>query len=343
MQNKQPIPVLHVSMVSTIMDMLTDLGAPLRPGLVAARMPTAILDEPGGYVPFNRACVWIDRAAHAQGIDNVGLMATLRAGSSAFAPAVLRPIQNSATLYSAMHKWRELVQNESSHAFIWLEENSHGLHLRFDSTFSQDMPGQSDWIWLALALHLAVARLFLGDKWQPQNMLVPHYGTGRETAQQLLPGTRLMTNPTVTGITIPRPLLSAQRKQPSTDTAGTEKGSNLPRPPATLEESLTELIMAYLADGPPRLEEAVEVSGMKLRTFQRRLAAQGLSYRQLVSNVRFRQAITLLEAPDFARPRGLEAARLQQPVPLQQGLPEYRRHEPGPVPEPGTEAPVLAE
>jgi len=297
--NNQFIPMLHGSMVSTIMDMLADLGAPVIPGLVAARLPKAIADERSGYVPFNRACVWIDREARAQGIDNVGLRAALKAGSSAFAPGVLRPILNSATLYGALHTWAELVRSESSHTSIWLDDSSEDLHLRFNSTFSQDVPGQSDWIWLASVLHLTVVRLFLGDQWLPEKMLVPFYGTGLKTAQELFPTTRLVPHATVTGITIPRALLCAGPKPPSADTAETEMGPDLPRPPATLEESLTDLITSYLPDGVPRVEEAAEISGMTLRTFQRRLAARSLNYKQLVSNVRFEQARTLLEQPDL--------------------------------------------
>jgi AraC-like DNA-binding protein len=94
-------------------------------------------------------------------------------------------------------------------------------------------------------------------------------------------------------------LLSARQKPASADTAGTESGPNLPRPPATPEESLTDLITSYLPDGVPRVEEAAEISGMTVRTFQRRLAARSLNGKSLASNVHFERARTQLEQPDL--------------------------------------------
>jgi len=310
MQANQSIPMIHMSAVSAPMDMLDALGVPLAPGLVAANMPTRIVDERDGYVPFRAACTWFDRAGRDQGIDNFGLRSALSAGPAMLADSLRDTLVAAPTLYKGICTWADLIHRESSHAAIWVDDSGEDLRLRFSSTFAQDVPGQSDWIWFACALHMTVARLFLGPDWTPAEITVPMHGGGLDVAQELLPDTRLRRDPKLTGLTIPRELLSAA---PLAVAGATASGGALPTPPDTLESSLAELVRLYLPDGVPRIEAAAEAAGMSVRTLQRRLAGQSLSYDQLVSKLRFEQARLLLQQrelkiSDIARQLGYRHA-----------------------------------
>lgn len=272
--------------------MLEELGVPLRQGLLAAKMPSRIVEERDGYVPFIAACTWVDGEARRQGIDNFGLRSALRAGPAMLTKSLRDTLTASATLYQGICTWAHLVRRESSHASIWLDDTGEDLRLCFSSTFAQDVPGQSDWIWAASALHMTVARLFLGPTWRPTEMVVPMHGGGLDVARELLPDTRLITDPTVTGLTLPRELLSTK---PIVAMPNKGAALSLPIPPASLEASLIELVRLYLPDGPPHIEEAAEVAGLSVRSLQRRLAARGVNYKQLVSNQRFEQARQMLD------------------------------------------------
>lgn len=295
MQTDQSIPVIHMSVVSPMMDMLDELGAPLAPGLTAAHMPSRIIEERDGYVPFKAACTWANREARNQGIDNIGLRAEARAGTGTLHPGLMDTITASPTLYKAICTWADLIHRESSHCAIWVDDNGDDLRLRFSSTFAQDVPGQADWIWFATAMHTTVVKLFLGPGWCPPEMVVPEHGRGQEVARKLFPGTRLITHPEITGITIPRDVLSARPLATNRGAGRQQAPVALPSPPVNLEESLAELVRLYLPDGPPGIAAAAEAAGVGVRTLQRRLAARSLSYEQLVSNLRFEQARLLLE------------------------------------------------
>ena len=69
------------------------------------------------------------------------------------------------------------------------------------------------------------------------------------------------------------------------------------QPPALLLEEISATILDSLGHGYPHLYQVAKKVGIKQRTLQRRLAAAGTSYTQLVSELRFELAAKLLEDP----------------------------------------------
>ena len=51
----------------------------------------------------------------------------------------------------------------------------------------------------------------------------------------------------------------------------------------------------YLSEGRSELEHAAEILGCSKRSLQRRLAAAGVTYRELVSRLRFETAVDMLK------------------------------------------------
>lgn len=62
-------------------------------------------------------------------------------------------------------------------------------------------------------------------------------------------------------------------------------------------EMVSATILDSLGHGYPRLDQVAEKVSIKPRTLQRRLAAAGTSYTQLVNELRFEFAAKLLENP----------------------------------------------
>lgn len=296
MNKDTSIPMLHMSAMATMVDLLKTVGVPLTPGLQAAHLPTRVVEENDGYVPFRAACTWAGREARNQGIDNLGLRAVLHDGAAAVPGALRDRILSAPTLYLGICRWASMIHRESSHAACWVDDSGRDLQLRFSSTFAQDVSGQSDWIWFATMLHLTVVRLFLGSDWCPKEIVAPYYGSGLETAKALMPDTRFIQDPKITGLTIPRELLSAR---PLTTATATPSIADLPAPPDSLEASLAEFLRLHLSDDPPRIEGVAEATGFSVRTLQRRLVEKNLSYGQLVSRLRFEQARDLLGRTDM--------------------------------------------
>ena len=63
--------------------------------------------------------------------------------------------------------------------------------------------------------------------------------------------------------------------------------------------SLKSILRAYLPDGYPKIELAAEIAGLSVRTLQRRLAQQGLSYSTLIKHLRYEAASQLLKDSDI--------------------------------------------
>jgi AraC-like DNA-binding protein len=68
-------------------------------------------------------------------------------------------------------------------------------------------------------------------------------------------------------------------------------------PAIDFPDSLSQLIRSLLPEGYPNLAIAAESAGMSIRTFQRRLEDNNLSYSDLVDQVRFDRATELLQDP----------------------------------------------
>jgi AraC-like DNA-binding protein len=59
----------------------------------------------------------------------------------------------------------------------------------------------------------------------------------------------------------------------------------------------TGAIVPLLRGGYPDIHLAADISGMSVRTLQRRLESEGLSYSSLVKKARFNQAVRWLQDP----------------------------------------------
>ena len=66
--------------------------------------------------------------------------------------------------------------------------------------------------------------------------------------------------------------------------------------PSTLAETVEACIYPYLADGTPHVGLAAEIAGCGTKSLQRKLAAEGVSYKVLLDNVRCRYALWLLRS-----------------------------------------------
>jgi AraC-like DNA-binding protein len=64
-----------------------------------------------------------------------------------------------------------------------------------------------------------------------------------------------------------------------------------------LSASLRVILPAYLPDGSPTIQQAARLAGTSVRTLQRRLDEEGVTYSQLLEDLRHDLAIYLLRDP----------------------------------------------
>jgi AraC-like DNA-binding protein len=125
-----------------------------------------------------------------------------------------------------------------------------------------------------------------------------------------LAAARISFDALATTIVFPASLLALPLPRPGVDTASVRRP--LEAAPSEFVESVRALVSSLLDTGYPGVALAADAAGMTVRTFQRRLGAHGLSYAQLVSDVRLAEASRLLvesDRPviDIALPLGYSA------------------------------------
>jgi AraC-like DNA-binding protein len=288
----------HLSIVSTLMDFLAEIGGPVESGLAAAGMPTRIIDDRRGYVPCRTFCHWVAREGRREGLDNFGLQSVMRAGVGGLQSVIVDKVTASPTLYDGLREFCELAYRESSNVSVWIEEGDDQIRLGHRGSFPRSVSGQPEMAWWAIGMLVQVTRLFTGADWTPRLMAVPSQGPGTATAMDMFPGARFIPRPEVIWIAIPRRDLSrpAVRDPISFKSLAFADSAT---PPVDPIDSLVEFIELYLPDGAPRIDQAAEIAGTSVRTLQRDLGARHLTWSKLVSNVRFETARRLLDRSEM--------------------------------------------
>jgi AraC-like DNA-binding protein len=70
--------------------------------------------------------------------------------------------------------------------------------------------------------------------------------------------------------------------------------------PLTFAQSLERCIYSYLLDGYPCIDLAAEIAGCKVRSLQRQLAKEHVTYTQIVEKVRCQHALSLLRDAEMS-------------------------------------------
>jgi len=280
----------HLSIVSTLMDFAEEIGTPLELSLASAKLPTRIVDQRAGYLPCKQFCGWVDRVTRAEGIDNFGLRSVMQAGVGGLMPIVVDTIAASQSLHEGLRSFVELAYKESSHVGIWLDQHPEGLRFCHRGSYPRSVPGQADMSWWALGMLIHVVRLFLDPNWCPSYAGVPAQGNGMASASDMLPGTNFTAEADIVWISVPKRSLAVRPR------AGRCHGSPLgiigesTKPPASLLEGLSHSIEMYLPGRTLRVQESAEIAGTSVRSLQRYLTSQHLSYSKLISKLRFETA-----------------------------------------------------
>jgi hypothetical protein len=75
------IPLVHVSMLRTYVDFLSEIGNSVNRGLSHVGLPTAIVENFAGYLACRDLCEFVDYERRSQGIEKIGLRVIQQARS----------------------------------------------------------------------------------------------------------------------------------------------------------------------------------------------------------------------------------------------------------------------
>lgn len=188
---------------------------------------------------------------------------------------------------------------------MWIESRK-GLEktigLCFLGTFGPEHAAfrAAEQFWVAFMVRLV--RFAAGPKWSPAQVNVRAASVPRSAMRDLVGEATLRTRKNVTSIVFPsQPYAGPSETFPEKGSAvWTRHHRALRRGDTTpdLAGSLRLVLKSYLPDGSPTVQQAAKLTGMSVRTLQRRLKTEGVSYSQLLEELRHDLALYLLRNPE---------------------------------------------
>jgi len=284
------VPFTRACSLRPFVDILETMGAPAARFLQQSGIPAALLGEPEALVPLRLAYLFLEKAARAEGIDQLGLAVGQRA--STFDLGVFGgQLRRSVTVYDYLRTGVRLIGSATSGERFWLTREGERLRV------NHYLPGkdcigrrQGDVYTLALTLHML--RRFTDQQWSPEEVCLLDGCEQMVGRADAFGNTRLVTGQAHSSFTIPLALL--QKPIPPQVTAAPLQPDSgcrsQPSMPEDLVSSIELVVISLLPAGCPGIHLAAEAAGMSARTLQRRLGQVGLSYSQLLQRARERLA-----------------------------------------------------
>jgi AraC-like DNA-binding protein len=154
----------------------------------------------------------------------------------------------------------------------------------------------------ALMAMVNVIRLATGPNWQPTALYLQCNKFQELDWCDNFANTRIHFNKSINAIVFPKSLLSLPLSNTlkGNDTKALLEAKQLldtTVPAQNFSGSLRQLVRSLLSQGDYNIKLMAEASGMSLRTFQRRLASEGMAFERLVDQMRFEEATCLLSDP----------------------------------------------
>jgi AraC-like DNA-binding protein len=143
-----------------------------------------------------------------------------------------------------------------------------------------------------------VLREALGPRWRPSEVYLETGWSPMLEQSGPLAEARIVCNYSMTAVVFPRSLLSLPMRQiHDLDIDAIQTLWQASAPAEDFVRSLQQALKPLLTNGYPDVQLAAEIAGMSVRTLQRRLQREGLSYSRLIEQVRFQQAVDYLRDP----------------------------------------------
>jgi len=268
--------------------------------LDAVKIPVGILENPDALHPAQQLFDFAGHAARVTGQADLGLVAgrTKLEDHGAFGNRV----SGAPTLHQALETFCAEALREYSRAFFWIERRGDDIWFCREKIDGQSDGRQQIELYL-VELMLQTVGQVSGPGWQPGELWLQ--STDEWVLRDFEPLAQLNVRfgCPILAIPIPRKLMS--KSLPRNGRRGSlalgRSGEQAPpKPPAAdFVGSLREVIATYLPSRHAKIEAAAEAAAMSVRSLQRRLASEDLTFSQLVDEVRLEMAVPQLRDPDI--------------------------------------------
>jgi len=297
------IPRVNIGWIHPFLEILEEVGVPYDEVIEQAELPSLSLDDPSTLVPTAKIYRFVELAAREAALPDLGL----RAGARIDLDSLLPDAERSWTrpgVFRSITNFIDVALESSSNVDMWIETNPGSNPMTeffYLGTFGPDHPAFAAVEQFMVALMVRWTRYGANPQWNPARVNVRAGSIPLTTLRALVGDADIRCAQGVTSIVFPaQPFLGPMEDLPKKGSAIWRRHRSSLRDTAggqDLAASLRVILPAYLPDGSPTLQQAARLAGTSVRTLQRRLGAQGITYSQLLDDLRHDLAIFLLRDP----------------------------------------------
>lgn len=287
-------PIVRMAHSLAFAAFLRHIGTGPERFLENARLPVAS-DDSNAFVPLVQVWKFFDLAAHS--IEHSLAWHVGRfTGEHHLNRPLLDKLRHAPSLYVALERFVQLVHSETSHIQLRLNERKTDVLLSTCYPGMIDTPGYHCAQAYQLGVITTIVRHHAGRDWFPDEIGIEAPNVPRDVSL-LYPGSCIRVRRDFGYITIPRSILHLPPPEKIAPDFVPDDRLTL-ADEFSYEETLGALLKPHLSEGYPNADLAAALMDTSLRTLARRLSAEGVSYRNVVDNLRFTEARKLLENPD---------------------------------------------
>jgi AraC-like DNA-binding protein len=288
-------PVLRVATLTPYLWAFESAGAPVERLLARAGIAVELLGHPAAALPFENVYRFGELACRNLGTEHLGLQMSLARSLDDYGPYG-QMLRRSLTVHEYLRRGVSLYNMLTTAQRVWLSE--HGNELRFNvATLGGYELGayQSQCETLVVTLK----KLREADpNWSPREISLAYRSREELPEVELFAGSRILRGTGETYFTIPPVMLGRRFPVPATSRARMSEAPLWRSLPETMGDLVLLQIESLMSDRLFQIDTIAETLAMSRRSLQRRLASEGVSYSQVLTDARMRQAADWLENSD---------------------------------------------
>jgi AraC-like DNA-binding protein len=278
---------------------LHELGAPVERCLSEANLPRSQLANSEALLSLSSSYRFLDIAARREGLPDLGVAVARRTSAFELGQYGIL-LSHSATVNDYLERGIRYVGDLSNRGcLMWLTREGDSLRINQRLAPGEGLgPAIADAY--TLVLTISTLRKTLGEHWFPSDLSL------RSGTEQLLGdwltgvNGRLHTQQSHSSFTLHRSALClpVSGELPAREDSAADR--KIPDMPASFLAAVEYLMDSLASEGTISIDTLAESMGSSARQLQRRLTAQGCSYRMLLTRGRVRRAQEWLRSSELS-------------------------------------------
>lgn len=285
------IPLTRCQFLMPFAEIHSEIGGPTSALLAKFLLPTSLEEKADHYVPLLPAVRFATAAQEKQGLSEIAFRAAQRLSFDHLSKAMRVRIRHSPTLLVALQQMCKWAPIEDTNLHLWLEPSAESVKICSVLVGTRGIFHLEISQWLQNIFVMHIVRQFAGANWMPAVIAFEATYTPSIEVQSHWPNTRFLSGQKASWIEVPSQFLSRPNLAdvvPSNSETERQPFDN------DIVSILKLTLPSYLDEGGPALVQAAEIVGMSVRSLQRKLSLAGLTYSDLLAQVRFNNAVKLL-------------------------------------------------